>query len=1535
MLNAIITASLRNRFLVLLVSAGITAAGLHSLLILPIDAFPDTTPVLVQVNAAAPALGPEQIERQLVIPIERVMGGMPALSELRSISKFGFGQVSLVFADGTDIFRARQMIQERLQQVELPDGARPPELGPISTGLGEILHYIVSSPGRDLMELTTLNERYIRPRLLTVPGVAEVNTWGGLQRQLQVEVNPDQLLRYQLTFDDLTAALRQDNQIVGGGAVSQAGELHIVQGLSTTPSAERVGEIVVRAFDGVPVRIRDVATVREGHELRRGGVTANGAGEIVHGLGFMLMGENSHAVTGALEQRLNEVRSTLPPDVALQVVYERSELVEHVLATVKRNLLEGALLVVAVLFIFLGNLRAGLLVALAIPLAMLFAFNGMLQLGIAASLLSLGAIDFGLVVDSSVIMVENAVRKLGDPDDPRHEHEIIRDACVEVRRPTMFGELIILSVYLPILLLEGVEGKLFRPLALTVVLALLGSLLFSLTLVPVLCSFMLKRRKTRRGENLLVRAAQWVFRPLVRLATRRPGAVIVSGAAVLAAALPLAVTLGANFIPRLSEMAIVMNTVRLSGVSLEESVRVGTQLERLIRQRFPDEVRDVWSRTGTAAVATDPMGLEVTDTFITLTPREHWTRAQTQDELTQRIEEATAGFPGMNRAFTQPIEMRMNEMTAGIRADLGIRIFGEDLETLRGLAMEVRETLERIPGAADLSVEQLTGLPVLEVQVAPEAIARFGVPAQHVLEAIGALGGVEVGRIRDGEWSYGLALRLDPRFARDANAIRDVRVATAAGEQIPLERLTRIVQTTGPASIQREWGRRRIVVQCNVRGRDLAGFVAEARRRLAAEIALPAGYSLSLGGQFEHLLRASRRLAVIVPIAIATVLSLLYLSTRSLRDTLIIASGAIFAGIGGVVALWLREMPFTISAGVGFVAVSGVSVLNGLVLVSTIRQRLAEGASLTVAIEQTRLIRLRPILMTALVAALGFVPMAISTGIGAEVQRPLATVVIGGVIVDNLLTLAVLPALVAMFGLPRRASQPATGTAPAARTALLRSPGMRLFAVLALLLAPIVGCARVDARGDYERAAREVEFAVGSGALFQPTAEPPAAIDELLRDGLTAEKAVRLALRNNPAVQAACYEIGIARAEVVQAGLLENPTIMFGMGLPDGGGLVKLEAALSQNLAELWQIPARRRAAERDLERKILSLAQVSAQTALDAKLAYYAAARADLVFEIRRDNRQIAAQLLELTLVRQQAGAGSEVEVNLARAAQLETEVALLKARRERVEARAELARLAGLDAGPQELALSEPLRAPESGPPSAAALLDAARGARLDLRTAAEEVAAAEARLELERTRFLKSLQVGVGIERGARGRIDDRNLGLEAARKSFEAGEPRLPDVFPRRPAAPTDYMIGPSLGLELPIFDQNQAQIARAAMQAEQARRTLRAVELAIVQATHAKVEQAQAAWETTRFYAAELLPLRNRNLELSREAYLAGRIPFLTVLETEREFLRVRQEQADALLDAARADVDLERLAGRPLAALRAATASAPASQPLQ
>lgn len=1012
MLGSLIAFSLRHRLLVLAAALVLVAGGLAALVRLDIDAFPDTTPVQVQINAVAPALAPEEIELQVTARIEAAIGGVPGLTGIRSISKAGFSQVVAGFEEGTDVWFARQQLAERLVSVELPAGIERPRLGPVSSGLGEVFHYVVIGADPDPTRLRTVQEWVIEPPLRAVPGVAEVNSWGGFERRYEVRLDPRRLVKHELTLADVREALARNNAAAGGGSLPLDGQAVPVRGLGRLDSLEQIRRVAVASRDGVPIRIGDLAEVEIGGAPRQGAVTFAGRGEAVLGLGFMLLGQSGHAVTRGLKRRLEEVKPRLPAGVSVENVYDRTELVDHVIDTVRKNLFEGGLLVVAVLFVFLGHLRAGLIVAAAIPLSMLFAFAGMLKLGIAASLLSLGAIDFGLVVDSSLILVENVVRKLGAAPPGADRVAIVEAAANEVRGPTAFGELIIMLVYLPILALEGTEGKLFRPMALTVIMALAGSLVLSLTVMPVLASLVLTAAGEER-EPLAVRALRAAYRPVLTFALGHRGAVLGVALGALALGGMAYRSLGWDFVPRMSEGAIAINVVRLAGTELGESVRLNTLMERAVLEAFPDEVDHVWSRIGTAEVATDPMGIEVSDLFVTLRPRERWKRARDQAELAEAMGEVLRVFPGQRLTFSQPIEMRMNELVSGVRADVAAKLFGDDFEELTARAEEIAAVLRRIPGVADLSVEQVTGQPTVALRLRPDALARHRVEAGLVLEVVEALAGTTVGEIQDGEMRFPLVLELAGNASRDLEALKAILIETPQGEHVPVGTLAEVERVQGPSTITREEGQRRITIQMNVRGRDVGGFVEAARAAVEEAVRLPEGgrYRVAWGGQFEHLERARRRLLVVVPLTLALILGLLYATYGRVLDALRVFTGVPFAAVGGVLALWAAGLPLSISAAVGFVALSGVAVLGDMILVSRVRQLVDEGRDLRAAVEEAAMTRVRPVVMTALVASLGFLPMATSRGVGAEVQRPLALVVIGGVVSSTMLTLLVLPAL--------------------------------------------------------------------------------------------------------------------------------------------------------------------------------------------------------------------------------------------------------------------------------------------------------------------------------------------------------------------------------------------------------------------------------------------------------------------------------------------------------------------------------------------
>jgi len=1020
MINQLIEFGLKNRLLVICLTFGLIFGGYWSSQRIAVDAFPDTTPVQVQINTVAPSLNPEEIEQQITLQVELSVSGLPGLQSVRSVSKFGLSQVVATFDDNTSITDARQYLSERLATVELPQGIDAPEMGPISTGLGEIFHYTISSKNgkHSLEELRTLHDWIIKPELRKVSGVAEVNSWGGREKQFHVVVDPQKLIQHEISLKEVIEALEKNNRNVGGGRITLSGQDLLVHGLGRVASIPQIEQIVITSVDGTPIKIQDIADdVKIGYEIRRGAVTANGNGECVLGLAFMLMGENAQEVTENLKKALTEVKKSLPEDVQVDIVYDRTELTDEVLGTVKHNLIAGAILVVITLLVLLGNIRAGLLVAIVIPLAMLFAMLGMVHFSIAASLLSLGAIDFGLVVDGSVVMTESNMRhlaqrtrELGRPLTSAERFQIILHSSRDVARPILFGMGIIIVVFLPVLTLEGTEGKMFQPMALTFILALAGALVIALLLSPVLGYYALPKKYNHTEgwfSRQLTRSYQWMLRGVFKLRWL----VLAIAAITLIGGGLLSLRLGGEFIPRLSEGAIVANTIRLAGASLDTSTAYNTKIEQHLKKSFPNEVRHVWSRVGTAEIATDPMGTELTDIFISLTPREQWKRAESQADLVAQMQEEVKDMPGVNILFTQPIEMRLNEMESGIRSDVGILIYGDDFDSLIDLSDQIQKVLLKIDGQADVSGDQITGQPTLQIKLKPERLAQLGIAVDEILPYIESIGVLRVGDIYEGQRKFPLAITLPDGVSRNPESIRNLLIPTKNNMQIPLGDVAEVIETSGAATINREWGRRLIRVQCNVAGRDVLSFVNEAKARIAKEVDLPEGYVVSWGGQFENLERAKSRLGMVVPLTLVLVFFLLYFSLKSIKDVMLIYLGIPFAMVGGIAALTIRGIPFSVSAAIGFIALLGIAVLNGQILIEAIRNNLKSGMKTIDAVQGASVQRLRPVLATAITDAVGFLPMAMSSGVGAEVQKPLATVVIGGVITSTILTLVVLPIL--------------------------------------------------------------------------------------------------------------------------------------------------------------------------------------------------------------------------------------------------------------------------------------------------------------------------------------------------------------------------------------------------------------------------------------------------------------------------------------------------------------------------------------------
>ena len=1028
MIDAIIKMSLRNRLVVIFFVLLVGSLGVRAMKQLPIDAVPDVTNVQVQVLTNAPALGPLEIERFVTFPVERVMSGLPQVEELRSVSRFGLSAVTIVFAEGTDMLDARQLVEERLAAARdaIPSEYGEPEMGPISSGLGEIYQFELrgdpmcpAETDRDdcwtPMELRTILEWEVAYQLRSVPGVVEVNAFGGELQTYEVQVDPDRLLALNVGLDRVFEALRRNNANAGGAYIEHAGEQRLIRGIGLVESIEDIeGIAVVTRANGTPIRVRDVAEVRKAAMVRQGAVTRDARGEVVTGIVMMLLGENSNDVARRVDARIDELRPYLPPGVTLETFYDRTELVDRTIVTVATNLVEGGVLVIVVLLLLLGNVRGGLLVASIIPLAMLATFIGMRQMGVAGNLMSLGALDFGLIVDGAVVVVENCVRVIGRRGE-RPPAESVREAAMQVGRPVAFAVGIIIIVYVPIFSLEGIEGKMFRPMALTVIFALAASLVLALTFVPAAATWLF-RGGVNEKQTWLVRGALRVYEPVLERTMRHPRITAAVAAAVFGGSLLVIPTLGAEFVPRLDEGSIAMQAIRLPSVSLEESVATTTRIERELLDHFPDEVETVISRTGRAEIATDPMGVEMSDIYVILKPDDVWQAPDKSALVDAMAELVNEEFPGQRFTFSQPIELRTNELISGVRSDLAINVYGEDIPTLARIAEQIVAAVSEVPGAADVSAEQVAGLPFLTIEVDRRALARRGANAKDVLDAVSAMGGLQVGQVFEGQRRFALQVRFPERFRGDLEAIRRIPISTAQGSVVPLGQLARITLDEGPASISRENVQRRLVIQANVRGRDLAGFVAEAQARVRDQVEVPAGYQITWGGQFENLQAASSRLAIAVPLALLSIFILLQVNYGAVRPAVLIYLNVPLAATGGLLALAVRGMPFSISAGVGFIALFGIAVLNGVVLISHVRELQQEGAGLVDACRLGARDRLRPVMMTALTDMLGFLPMALATSAGAEVQRPLATVVIGGLVTSTLLTLIVLPTVYAWLG---------------------------------------------------------------------------------------------------------------------------------------------------------------------------------------------------------------------------------------------------------------------------------------------------------------------------------------------------------------------------------------------------------------------------------------------------------------------------------------------------------------------------------------
>lgn len=1040
MLERILRISIHQRGLILLAVLAMAALGIYNYQRLPIDAVPDITNIQVQINTPATGYSPIEAEQRVTFPIEMAMAGLPNLEYTRSISRYGLSQVTVIFKDGTDIYLVRQLVNQRIQEARsrLPVGIVP-TMGPISTGLGEIFMWTINADkgarkpdgaAYNSTDLREIQDWVIKPRLRTVKGVTEVNSIGGFVKQFHVAPYPEKLISLGLTLQDVIAALERNNLNVGAGYIEKSGEQNLVRVPGQIANLQDIGEIILGSRQGVPVRINDVADVLIGKELRSGAATQNGE-EVVVGTAHMLIGENSRTVSIAAAEKLSEISLSLPPGITVIPVYNRTTLVDKAIRTVSNNLLEGAALVIMVLFISLGNLRAALITALIIPLSMLFTLSGMVASHVSANLLSLGALDFGIIVDGAVIIVENCIRRLSHEQSrlgreltSSERFAVVFDASKEVRRALLFGQLIIMVVYLPVFALSGVEGKMFHPMAYTVLLALLGAMILSITFVPAAVALFISGKVTETESSTVIWAKK-VYLPALNSAMCNKGLTVTIAVLIVVLSGLLTTRMGSEFIPSLDEEDIALHAIRIPGTSLTTSIEMQNELEEMIKT-FP-EVDRVFTKIGTAEIATDPAPPNLADVFIILKPKSEWPGPhQTKAELITAMEETIRKVPGNNYEFTQPIQMRFNELLSGVRSDVAIKVFGDDLDTLLSVGEQIEKILETVPGAADVRIEQITGLPVLSIQMDRSKMARYGLNGADVQDAIViAVGGRNAGMIFEGDRRFELQVRLPEQQRSDIETLKRLPIRLPAanmggGMNVPVTGPTAYVAlgevatlqiTQGPNQVSRENGKRRVVVTANVRGRDIGSFVKEAETLIAKKVDIPSGYWTTWGGQFEQLILAAQRLQIVIPIALGLVFLLMYTMLGSLRDSFLVFTAVPLAITGGILALWLRDIPLSISAGVGFIAMSGVAVLDGLVLLSFIRSLREEGMTLDDSIRTGSLLRLRPVLITTWIETLGFLPMALSTGTGAEVQRTLATVMVGSTLSQSLLTLLVLPVL--------------------------------------------------------------------------------------------------------------------------------------------------------------------------------------------------------------------------------------------------------------------------------------------------------------------------------------------------------------------------------------------------------------------------------------------------------------------------------------------------------------------------------------------
>ncbi|PRY08341.1 cobalt-zinc-cadmium resistance protein CzcA [Pontibacter ummariensis] len=1462
MLDRIIHFSIYNKLIIGIFTLALVVWGGYSVTQLPIDAVPDITNNQVQVITTSPSLAAQEVERLISFPVEQTMSTIADIEEVRSISRFGLSVVTIVFEDNVDIYWARQQVSERLVEAKniIPDAIGSPEMAPISTGLGEIYQYVVHpKPGYeeqyDAMELRTIQDWIIRRQLLGTPGVAEVNSFGGFVKQYEVAIDPARLRSYNLSISDILAAMERNNQNTGGAYIDKKPNAYFIRSEGLIRSLDEIKKVVVtNTSNGTPVLISDIAQVRFGSANRYGALT-DATGEAVGGIVMLLKGENTNQVVDRVKERLEQIRKSLPEGVEIQAFLDRSELIGRAIGTVEKNLIEGALIVIFVLVLFLGNFRAGLVVASVIPLAMLFAIIMMNLFGVTGNLMSLGAIDFGLIVDGAVIIVEATMHHLGLRDKGRltqaQMDEEVYESARKIRSAAAFGEIIILIVYLPILALVGIEGKMFRPMALTVSFAILGAFILSLTYVPMMSALLLSKNITHKRtiSDRMMDFFQRLYRPVIRGALRFKALVLVSAFALFALSLVLFSRMGSEFIPTLEEGDFALETRLLTGSSLSETIEKVTLASRILKEQFP-EVKDVISKIGAAEIPTDPMPMEAADVTITLKDKEEWTSAATREELANKMTEALEAIPGVTFGVSQPIQLRSNELISGVRQDVGIKIFGEDLQELTRLSKEVGGIVSTVQGAEDLYLEQVSGLPQIVVDINRDQVAKFGLDVETVNQAINAaFAGQGAGMVYEGDRRFDLVVRLTQQERQDIANVRQLFVTAPSGMQVPLEQVADIAFRQGPNQIQREDAKRRIIVGFNVRGRDVASVVEEVQQKIDQQVQLPTGYFVTYGGQFENLQEANKRLSVAVPAALALIFLLLFFTFGSVRHSLLIFTAIPLSAIGGVLALWLRDMPFSISAGVGFIALFGVAVLNGIVLIAEFNRQRKEHNSLSlrdVVLNGTS-VRLRPVLMTAAVASLGFLPMALSNTAGAEVQKPLATVVIGGLITSTLLTLVVLPVLYILIeGYFSRRNQ-----RKASRSGFPVTTIVTVIATVALLMGK----------------------APQAQAQQRPVSQQPVEV-------YTLEEAVAKAIKRNPSVEAA--RLGVKRSQSLKGAAwdINKTQLQYSTGKLKSGEYDS-EASVSQTFAFPTVYAKQAKLAEELTQASRIGLTQRQREVVRDVRLNYYGQVYALSRLHLLTYQDSLYTAFLRAAQVRLRTG-----ETNLLE--QVTAETQLSEVRNSVFQAEADRAvfqeRLQALLATDTLVATADTALNRLPLPSITEEMLE--QNPRL--RLARQQVEVRQAETKLERARLLPDLQLG----------YTNRNIAGNYGERGVEEFEPAQ-EV---------------SIGVAIPLWPKPQrSRIEAARIQADAARMNLQDTRNELRADVEAALQQALKLQGSLDYYGQTALPQAELIINQATKAYRAGEINYQDYILSLNRALAIRTNYLDALYLYDKAVIELNFL----------------------